>query len=138
VTASDPQPAKRFTRAPRTERPLTDHARANFLESVDAIAAFLSHAVGSGRGAFLRTSPSYASGSMAIIRTAALFETDDFAPFVTDTPAEVVAALRTMRNIASHAGYRAMNDERLWVTLTTELPPYIADWRRAGEKPPSD
>ena len=138
MTGSEPPKAARFTRAPRAERSATTNARANFLESVDAIEAFLGHAVSGGREAFRRTSASYASGSMAIIRAAALFENDEFAPFIVDTPAEVVAALRTMRNIASHAGYRAMNDDLFWVTLTSELPPHVANWRRAGEKPASD
>jgi len=137
VTGSEPQRAGGFTRAPRADRSPTTHARTNFLESVDAIDAFLGHAVSGGRGAFRRTSASYAAGSMAIIRAAALFETDEFAPFVSDTPIEVVTALRTMRDIASRTGSRAMNDDLFWVTLTAELPPHIADWRRAGEKPAS-
>jgi hypothetical protein len=69
---------------------------------------------------------------MAVIRAAALFEVDEFADFLTGTPDEVVKALRTMRNIASHSGYRAMNDEFLWVSLTVELPPYITQWRNAA------
>ncbi len=137
MTESESQPAARFRRAPRAEQPPAPHAQANFLESVDAIESFLGHAISGGRSAFRRTSPSYASGLMAIIRAAALFETDEFAPFVADTPAEVVTALRTMRNIASHAGYRAMNDDLFWVTLTVELPPHIASWRRAAEDSPS-
>lgn len=137
MTESESQPAARFRRAPRAEQRPAPHAQANFLESVDAIEAFLGHATSEGRSAFRRTSPSYASGSMAIIRAAALFETAEFAPFITDTPAEVVTALRTMRNIASHAGYRAMNDDLFWVTLTVELPPHIASWRRAAEDSPS-
>lgn len=137
MTESEAHPAARFRRAPRAEQPPVPHAQANFLESVDAIESFLGHATSGGRSAFRRTSPSYASGSMAIIRAAALFETDEFVPFVTDTPAEVATALRTMRNIASHAGYRAMNDDLFWVTLTVELPPHIASWRRAAEDSPS-
>ncbi|BFM24406.1 antitoxin [Microbacterium sp. che218] len=138
MTGSEPPEAARFTRAPRAEHSATTNARANFLESVDAIEAFLGHAVSGGREAFRRTSASYASGSMAIIRAAALFETDEFAPFVSDTPIEVVTALRTMRDIASRTGSRAMNDDLFWVTLTAELPPHIADWRRAGVKAASD
>ncbi|WP_150952767.1 antitoxin [Microbacterium testaceum] len=138
MTDSEAQPAARFRRAPRAQQSPAPHSRANFLESVDAIEAFLGHATRGGRSAFQRTSPPYASGSMAIIRAAALFETDEFAPFVRDTPAEVVAALRTMRSIASHAGSRAMNDDLFWVTLTSELPPHITEWRRAGEESESD
>lgn len=131
-------PVSRFTRAPRAGNPATEVARENFLESLDAIDAFLLHATSSGRGKLQRNSPAYASGSMAVIRAAALFEVADFAQFLTGTPDEVVRALRTMRSIASHSGYRAMNDEFLWVSLTVELPPYIARWRNAARKADPD
>ncbi|MDQ1137820.1 hypothetical protein QE410_002619 [Microbacterium sp. SORGH_AS 1204] len=129
-----PEPAAaRFTRAPRAENSSKDVARENFLDSLDAIDAFVLHATSGGRSDLCRNSPAYASGSMAVIRAAALFEVDDFADFLTGTPDEVVRALRTMRNIASHSGYRAMNDEFLWVSLTVELPPFVAQWRRAAQ-----
>lgn len=131
-------PAPRFTRAPRAENPAKDVARENFLDSLDAIDAFVLHATSGGREELQRNSPSYASGSMAVIRAAALFEVEDFANFLAGTPNEVVRALRTMRNIASHSGYRAMNDEFLWVSLTVELPPYIARWRNAAQNAGTD
>jgi hypothetical protein len=109
-----------------------DVVQENFLGSLDAIDAFILHATNGGRGDLTRNSPAYASGSMAVIRAAGLFEVDGFADFLTDTPDEVVRALRTMRNIASRSGYRAMDDEFLWVSLTVELPPYVARWRHAA------
>jgi len=124
----------RFTRVPRSSISGTDVARDNLLESLDAIDAFVVHATSGGRDDLVRNSPAYASGSMAVIRAAALFEVGDFAEFLRGTPDEVVKALRTMRNIASHSGYRAMNDEFLWVSLTVELPPYLALWRRAAQE----
>lgn len=133
MTGSEPVPAKPFTRAPRTDRPRKDVSQENFLDSIDAIDAFLTHATSGGRDAFQRNSPAHASGSMAIIRAAALFETDEFADFLATTPIEVFTALKTMRNIASHSGYRAMNDEFFWVTLTTELPPHVNRWRRTAQ-----
>ncbi|MEZ3157472.1 hypothetical protein AB1K56_11140 [Microbacterium sp. BWR-S6Y] len=126
---TNPEIPRRFSRLPRADAPSADTARAKFAESLDAIEAFLEHATTSGREAFVRNSPAYASGSMVIIRCAALFEVEEFAPFLNDVPHEVSNALRTMRNIASHGGYRAMNDTLFWATLTTDLPPYLTAWR---------
>ena len=133
MTDSDSQPSERFTRRPRAAPETKRVALENFLDSVEAISAFLDQATSGGRDGFRRNSPAYACGSLAIIRAAALFETDAFSEFVADTPDEVAKALRTMRNIASHSGYRAMNDDRLWVTLTVELPPHVARWRTAAQ-----
>lgn len=129
----DPEPpTRRFVRAPRAASAARDVAQENFLDSLDAIDMFILHATSGGRGDLTRNSPAYASGSMAVIRAAALFEVDGFADFLAGTPDEVVRALRTMRNIASHSGYRAMDDEFLWVSLTVELPPHVARWRHAA------
>lgn len=124
----------RFTRVPRAaaDASPTEIARGKFTDSLDAIGAFLGHAVEGGRGAFSRNSPAYASGSMAIIRAAALFEADEFAGFLGDMPEEVVRGIITTRNIVSHSGYRAMNDEVFWDTLTIHLPPYLEAWRAAA------
>lgn len=126
---------RRFTRLPRsaTDPSSTEIARANFNDSLNAIQAFLDHAVRGGREAFERNSPAYASGSMAVIRTAALFETDEFKEYLGDVPAEVVRGITTTRNIASHSGYRSMNDDVFWDTLTIHLPPYLAAWRRTAD-----
>jgi len=123
----------RFARLPRTaaDALTTERVRANFSDSLDAVEAFLHHAVVGGREAFTHNSPAYASGSMAIIRTAALFEGDEFEAFLGDVPEEVVRGILTTRHIASHAGYRSMNDDVFWDTLTIHLPPYLASWRTA-------
>lgn len=133
VTGPESRPA-RFTRVPRSSKSGADVARDNLLQSLDAIDAFVVHATSGGRNELVRDSSAYASGCMAVIRAAALFEVDDFAEFLRATPDEVVNALRAMRNMASHSGYRAMNDEFLWVSLTVELPPYLALWRRAAQE----
>lgn len=136
---TDPErPTTRFTRAPRAQNSARDVTHENFLDSLDAIDAFIRHATSGGRGDLRRNSPAYASGSMAVIRAAALFEVDAFADFLTGTPDEVVRALLTMRNFASHSGYRAMDDEFLWMSLTVELPPHVARWRRAAHVGGSD
>jgi hypothetical protein len=122
-----------FTRVPRTPRtPSNDVDRRNFVESLDGIETLLHHAVEGGRRAFARDSPAYASGAMVIIRTAALFEVSKFATFLGDVPDEVVRGITTTRNIAAHSGYRAMNDDLLWDTLTEKVPPLIESWREAA------
>lgn len=126
-----PEGPRQFSRAPRTDASPSDTARANFAESLDAIETFLEHATTGGREAFTRNSPAYASGSMVIIRSAALFEVEEFAPFLSGVPSDVANAIRTMRNIASHGGYRAMDDTLFWATLTIDLPPHLARWRSA-------
>lgn len=127
-----PPGSGKFTRIPRTSGSPGVDVRAKLRDSVEAIEAFLHHAVASGRDAFRRNSPAYASGSMAVIRAAALFETGEFDDLLTETPADVRRALRTLRNIASHSGYRSMDDDILWLTLTRDLPPHVASWRRAA------
>ncbi len=131
MEASREEAEHRFTRAPRAAAggAPADVTRAKLRDSLDAIASFLDHAVAGGRTGFARNSPAYASGSMAIIRAAALFESCEVHVFLGDTPDDVVAALRTIRNIASHGGYRAMNDDVFWATLTDHLPPYLERWR---------
>ncbi len=134
---TNPEIPRRFSRLPRTDAPSVDSARAKFAESLDAIEAFLEYATTGGREAFVRNSPAYASGSMVIIRCAALFEVEEFAPFLIDVPDDVSNAIRTMRSIASHGGYRAMNDALFWATLTTDLPPYLNAWRSTLASKPS-
>jgi hypothetical protein len=126
-------PAPRFSRRPRTEDTSAPNlVRAKFIDSLDAIETLLGHAVRGGREQFERDSPAYASGSLAIIRTAALFETDEFAPYLAGVPDDIVRGIITTRNIASHAGYRSMNDDLFWTTLTAHLPPYLVAWRSAA------
>jgi len=124
----------RFARVPRAGADSSPEvlSRAKFNDSLDAIQTFLDHAVEGGKEAFARNSPAYASGSMAIIRTAALFETDEFRQYLDDVPEEVVRGIVTTRNIASHSGYRSMNDDVFWDTLTIHLPPYLDSWRSAA------
>lgn len=123
----------RFARLPRTPADTlkTERVRANFSDNLDAVEAFLHHAVVGGREAFTDNSPAYASGSMAIIRTAALFENDEFRAYLGDVPDEVVRGILTTRHFASHSGYRSMNGDVFWYTLTIHLPPYLASWRAA-------
>ena len=75
----------------------------------------------------------YASGSMVIIRMAALFETDEFSAYLGSTPEAARRGIATMRNIASHGGYRSMDDDVFWATLTRQVPPLLAEWRTYSE-----
>lgn len=69
---------------------------------------------------------------MAVIRTGALFDTDEFRDYLIDVPDDVVRGIKTTRNIASHAGYRSMDDDVFWETITTHLPPRLKTWRDAA------
>lgn len=126
-----PDSPRRFERIPRTERDesSTNIARAKLADRLEAIEAFLGHAVAGGRAGFTRNSPAYASGSMVVIRAAALFELREFDALLGDVPSDVIDAIRTIRNIAAHGGYRAMNDDVFWTTLTVHLPPHLEQWR---------
>lgn len=131
---ADPEEkASRFTRIPRAPRDASpaEHSRVKLTDSLDAITKLLCHAVEGGRDAFQRDSPAYACGSLAMIRIAALFETDEFHDFLGETPEPVRRAIVTIRNIASHSGYRSMNDDVFWSTLTDHLPAYLTMWRSA-------
>lgn len=138
MTPSDSAPPPRFTRAPRSQGSTKAFAQQNFLDGVDAIEAFLVEATHKGREGFHQNSSAYACGSLALIRAAGLFDVDDFTEYLSDTPPEIANALRTIRDLTSHPGHRAMNDESLWVTLTVELPPYVARWRRTAEQEATD
>ena len=135
---TDEQPrerAGRFTRghaALGSPAPDPEIVQERFLDSLEAIDGFLKHAIDGGRERFSRTSPAYAAGCMVLIRTAALFETEEFAAYLSEVPPQVVAGIKVTRNIASHSGYRSMNDDVFWTTLTVHLPPYLAAWRRVA------
>lgn len=133
-TPSPTPPGRRFTRLPRAGADATEAeiTRVKFRDSLDAIETLLGHAVMGGREAFSRDSPAYASGSMVVIRIAALFETGEFQTYLDGVPEAVVGAIKTTRNIASHSGYRSMNDDVFWTTLTVDLPPYLSAWRAAA------
>ncbi|MER7447557.1 antitoxin [Microbacterium foliorum] len=123
-----------FTRVPRAGDGATaaEISLIKVNDSLDAISTLLDHAVSGGREAFVRDSPAYASGSMAVIRAAALFETEEFEAHLGDVADEVRRALITMRNIAAHSGYRSMNDDLFWQTLIVDLPTHLESWRAAA------
>ena len=75
------------------------------------------------RSEFRDGTAAYDAASMAMIRLAALLERQE----MTETAGaalspDELAAIRTTRNIAAHAGYRNMNDDLLWLAVTERVP----------------
>jgi len=109
-----------------------DHQLENFRDSLEDIESHLLLAVSGGREAFVRRSGAYAAGSVAITRAAALFEVPGFTRFVSGVDRSTALAIATTRNIADHSGYRAMDDDRFWLTLTAHLPRFLTELKSAN------
>lgn len=75
----------------------------------------------SDRATFTEGSATYDIASMAIIRLASLVERPEFAQVSELLTSDEVAAIRTTRNIAAHAGYVGMNDDLFWAAVTLSL-----------------
>jgi hypothetical protein len=134
---NEPTPNRdgRFAAKPRAAQGPSDgvdHQRENFRDSLDDIESYLLLAVSGGRAAFVRRSGAYAAGSVAITRTAALFEVAGFARLLAGVDESTALAIATTRNIADHSGYRAMDDERFWLTLTVHLPLLLQEVKAAN------
>lgn len=69
---------------------------------------------------------------MILIRLASLFEEEGFHTFVSPVTPTERCAIATMGTIASHAGYREMDDVTLWRTLTTDIPELLTRLRGSG------
>ena len=101
--------AARFV--PRVHRPATHlYERANLDAELELIRARIGIVVARGREGFRDGEETYDVACMVIIRLAALLERPEFAPHLTTITREERLAIRTTRNIATHAGYRSMND----------------------------
>lgn len=119
-------------RVPTSPDDGVDHQLENFRDSLEDIESYLSLAMAGGREAFVRRSGAYASGSVAITRAAALFEVSGFERFLSGVDESTALAIATTRNIADHAGYRAMDDDRFWLTLNVHLPQLLYALRAAN------
>lgn len=108
-------------------------AERNFADSLADIRTYLVLATEGGRDAFFEGSSAYASGCVAIIRAAALFEQDEFEMFLTAVPETVARGVRTTRNIVAHSGYRSMDDDVFWTTLDVHLRRHLDDWALPAE-----
>src|SRR5699024_454328 len=80
-----------------------------------------------GRAEFTEGSDSYDRATVAILRLAALFESDErFGELLRVVTLEERRGIITTRNIAAHSGCGAMNTEIFWRTVTERLPEVIA------------
>lgn len=128
--------AEGFRRVPRA-RPDRDRVMAitqrKFLDSLDDIQAYLDELLRVERAEFRPRTSAYALATTVIVRVAALFEEPSFDAYLQEVPAHIRRAIGTTRNIAAHAGYREMDDQQLWLTLTRDLPPLLHQWRTAAQ-----
>jgi hypothetical protein len=106
-----------------------------FAAELDAVEGRITRVLERGRDAFFEGSDSYDHSSMAIIRLAALFEDARSLPLLTPVTDAERRGVATTRNIVAHHGYRAMDDERFWLTITTDLPDVVRRLRaHVGER----
>lgn len=112
--------------------------RTNFLDALDEIDHALGLATRAGTERISRRSLEYYTACMALIRLAALFEDEAYLEFLSPATTTERRAIATMRNIAAHAGYREMDDDLLWRTLTTDVPHLIARLRHRANAVQSD
>lgn len=123
----------RRSREPRAGEDLEVPPRRAFDAELDAITDRVDQVVSTDRDDFTDGAPSYDIASMAIIRLSGLFEVRRFGPFLaTVTPAEQ-RAIKATRQYAAHGGYREMDDDELWHTITIDVPDLVARLR----KPPT-
>lgn len=93
-----------------------------FVTELAAIERRIERVLASGRAAFSDGSDSYDHASMAIIRLAALFEDERFHRSLSSVSETERRGIATTRNVVAHHGYRAMDDERFWRTITIDVP----------------
>lgn len=121
---------------PRTRRPperRTAHDTRNIRGELVRILRRTEAVSASGREGFSEGSPNYDVASMVVIRLAALLERPEFARYAALLTADEAAAIRATRNIAAHAGYYGMNDDLLWIAVTTRVPAIVH--RLLGDDP---
>lgn len=98
------------------------HDGANLATEIGLLRARIYTVRERGREAFQDGTESYDVACMVIIRLAGLLEREDLATYLTAVTEEERRAIRTTRNIAAHAGYRAMNDGLFWLAVTERVP----------------
>jgi hypothetical protein len=125
---SDPDAQQRFAR--RTgDRPGEPRKLPSKVDDLDAFAAELDaienrieKVLERRRESFIEGSDTFDHASMAIIHLAALFEDERFVRLLTPVTDVERRGIATTRNVVAHRGYRTMDDERLWLTITTDVP----------------
>lgn len=119
-------PIKRFSPLPRRRAPKTSaHDEANIREELKRIRNRVDSVASSERDDFVDGSASYDIASMVIIRLASLTERSEFTPWAQALSQDEIAAIRTIRNIAAHAGYAVMNDDLFWEAVTEFVPEIV-------------
>ena len=89
---------------------------------LDAIIERVGRVVAGGRTAFVDGSPTYDAASMAVIRLAGLFEVRRFGPFLAGVAPGEQRSIKTTRQYAALRGYREMDDDEFWDTVTIDIP----------------
>ncbi|MDJ1371374.1 antitoxin [Gulosibacter molinativorax] len=116
----------RFQPRPRREtQKRAENDAENFRAELLRIRRRTTAIVENGREQFAEGDPSYDVASMVIIRLAALLERPEFGDAAALLTPDELAAIRTTRNIAAHAGYGSMNDDLFWIAVTRRVPEII-------------
>jgi hypothetical protein len=94
-----------------------------FEDEMEKIIRRLHAVMEAGRSDFHDGSPAYDQAYLIVVRlTAMLEQTSPFAARFSGLTAEERLGIVTTRNIVSHIGYAAMNDDALWATVTVDIP----------------
>lgn len=121
-----PSEEPRFSPRPRRTAPAgSRHDTENTLTQLRAILHRTEIVRDAGRAAFADGQPAYDVASMVIIRLASLLERPELDMAHGPLSEDEVAAIRTTRNIAAHAGYRGMNDDLFWAAVTVRVPDIV-------------
>lgn len=119
----------RKPRGPRTADDLDVPPRQAFDAELDAITQRAGRVLAAGRAAFIDGSVSYDIASMAIIRLAGLFEARRFGPFLVNITPTEQRSIKATRQYAAHGGYREMDDDEFWHTVTVDVPDLVGRLR---------
>ena len=116
----------RFSPLPRRKAPkVSVQDEANIREELTRILNRAESVASSERNEFFDGAASYDIASMVIIRLASLTERSEFGSWAQALTRDELAAIRTIRNIAAHAGYAVMQDELFWEAVTVRVPEII-------------
>lgn len=132
------QPPERFAARRRDASPAgvsypgVPDKRTVFAEELARIEARIRKVRAGGRENFRDGEEHYDIASMAIVRLAALFEEKGYAEFLNKVAGEEAAGIAATRNFAAHSGYRRMNDNLFWESVTVHAPAFIAKVREAN------
>lgn len=117
----------RFSPLPRRQAPKPSaHDEANIREELRRIRDRAEFVACSDRDDFVDGAASYDIASMVVIRLGSLTERSEFVRWAQTLSPDEIAAIRTIRSIAAHAGYAVTKDDLFWEAVT-ELVPEIVE-----------